>query len=93
MEDVASRLPEIRAAMKDSDILIITADHGCDPTTDSTDHSREYIPILVYGRHVRQGTDIGTREGFSDIGATVLDLLRLPIEIDGKSFKNEIYQI
>jgi len=88
-----ARLPEIFAAMKDSDILIITADHGCDPTTDSTDHSREYIPILVYGRHVRQGTDIGTREGFSDIGATVLDLLRLPIEIDGKSFKNEIYQI
>ncbi|HOM42247.1 MAG TPA: phosphopentomutase [Bacillota bacterium] len=87
------RLPEIFAAMKDSDVLIITADHGCDPTTDSTDHSREYIPILVYGRHVRQGTDIGTREGFSDIGATVLDLLGLPIEIDGKSFKTEIYKI
>ena len=87
------RLPEIFAAMKDSDVLIITADHGCDPTTDSTDHSREYIPILVYGRHVRQGTDIGTREGFSDIGATVLDLLELPIEIDGKSFKTEIYKI
>jgi len=87
------RLPEIFAAMKESDVLIITADHGCDPTTDSTDHSREYIPILVYGRHVRQGVNIGTREGFSDIGATVLDLLGLPIEIDGKSFKTEIYQI
>ncbi|MGI6584368.1 MAG: phosphopentomutase [Lutisporaceae bacterium] len=88
-----NRLPEIFAAMKDSDMLIITADHGCDPTTSSTDHSREYIPILVYGRHVRQGADIGTRESFSDIGATVLDFLGLPIEIDGKSFKEEIYQI
>jgi len=88
-----ARLPEIFAAMKDSDVLIITADHGCDPTTESTDHSREYIPILVYGRYVKQGVDIGTRTGFSDIGATVLDLLGLPIEIDGKSFKTEIYQI
>lgn len=88
-----TRLSEIIAAMKDSDMLIITADHGCDPTTSSTDHSREYIPILVYGRHVRQGADIGTRESFSDIGATVLDFLGLPIEIDGKSFKEEIYQI
>jgi phosphopentomutase len=85
------RLPEIFAAMKDSDVLIITADHGCDPTTGSTDHSREYIPVLVYGKHVRQGADIGTRASFADIGATVLDLLGLPIEIDGKSFKNEIY--
>lgn len=86
-----ARLPEIFSAMKDSDALIITADHGCDPTTGSTDHSREYIPILVYGKEVRQGVDIGTRASFADIGATILDLLRLPIEIDGKSFKQEIH--
>lgn len=85
-----SRLPEILDAMKDSDALIITADHGCDPTTGSTDHSREYIPILIYGKQVRKGVNIGTRTSFSDIGATILDLLGLPIEIDGKSFKNEV---
>ncbi|MDD4503835.1 MAG: phosphopentomutase [Clostridiaceae bacterium] len=86
-----ARLPEIFSAMKDSDALIITADHGCDPTTDSTDHSREYIPVLVYGKHIRQDVNIGTRTSFSDIGTTVLDLLGLPIEIDGTSFKKEIY--
>lgn len=85
-----SRLPKILDAMKDSDALIITADHGCDPTTGSTDHSREYIPILIYGKQVRKGVNIGTRTSFSDIGATILDLLGLPIEIDGKSFKNEV---
>jgi phosphopentomutase len=77
--------------MKDSDVLIITADHGCDPTTDSTDHSREYIPLLVYGKHIKQGVNIGTRESFSDIGSTVLDFLGLPKEIQGTSFKKEVY--
>lgn len=86
-----ARIPEILEAMKDSDALIITADHGCDPTTGSTDHSREYIPILVYGKQVIEGVNIGTRASFADIGATILDLLGLPIEIDGKSFKKEIH--
>jgi len=91
LKEFDGRLPEVIAAMKDTDVLIITADHGCDPTTESTDHSREYIPLLVYGKHVKQGVNIGTRTGFSDIGATILDLLKLPIEIKGKSFKKEIY--
>lgn len=86
-----SRLPEIFFTMNDSDILIITADHGCDPTTDSTDHSREYIPILIYGKHIKHGINIGTRKSFSDIGATVLDFLGLPKEITGTSFKKEVY--
>jgi phosphopentomutase len=73
-----------------SDVLIITADHGCDPTTPSTDHSREYIPVLIYGKQIKQGQSIGTRKGFCDIGATVLDLLELPIQIQGKSFKTDI---
>lgn len=88
-----SRLPEVFSAMKDSDVLIITADHGCDPTTESTDHSREYIPVLVYGKHIIPGVNIGTRESFSDIGTTVLDFLGLPIEIEGTSFKEEIIDI
>jgi len=91
LKEFDGRLCKIISAMKDTDVLIITADHGCDPTTESTDHSREYIPLLVYGKHVNQGVDIGTRAGFSDIGATVLDLLKLPIEIEGTSFKKEIY--
>jgi phosphopentomutase len=86
-----ARLNEVFSAMKDSDVLIITADHGCDPTTDSTDHSREYIPLLVYGKHIKQGINIGTRESFSDIGSTVLDFLGLPKEIQGISFKKEVY--
>ncbi len=85
-----ARLPEIISAMKDSDVLIITADHGCDPTTASTDHSREYIPVLIYGKHIRNGIHIGIRKSFSDIGATVLDLLNLPIEIEGTSFRKDI---
>ncbi len=85
-----NRLPEIIENLNDNDVLILTADHGCDPTTPSTDHSREYIPVLVYGKQIKKGADLGTRKGFCDIGATILDLLELPIEINGKSFKSEI---
>ncbi len=91
LKEFDGRLPEVIAAMRDTDVLIITADHGCDPTTASTDHSREHIPVLVYGKHIKKGVNLGTRKGFCDIGATVLDLLELPIEIEGKSFKKEIY--
>lgn len=85
------KLPEILENLNQNDVLIITADHGCDPTTASTDHSREYTPILIYGNQVKKGIDIGTRSSFSDIGATILDLLELPIiSIAGRSFKNEI---
>lgn len=90
LKEFDNRLPEIIASMKDNDVLIITADHGCDPTTLSTDHSREYIPILVYGKQIKQGLNLGTREGFCDIGATVLELLGLPIQIEGNSFKEDI---
>lgn len=90
LKEFDTRLPEIMAAMKDEDVLIITADHGCDPTTSSTDHSREYIPVLVYGKQLNAGVNLGIRRGFGDIGATVLDLLGLAAEIDGTSFKGEI---
>lgn len=91
LKDFDSRLPEVISSMKDTDVLIITADHGCDPTTASTDHSREYIPILVYGKQISAGVNIGTRRSFSDIGATVLDFLGLPKMIEGTSFKEEIF--
>ncbi|MBQ1683935.1 MAG: phosphopentomutase [Clostridia bacterium] len=74
LEYFDKKLPEIMDAMSDDDLLIVTADHGCDPTTPSTDHSREYIPILVWGRHVKS-CDLGTLPTFADIGATVVDYL------------------
>jgi phosphopentomutase len=61
--------------MKDGDLLMITADHGCDPTTPSTDHSREYIPLVVTENHVKANVDLGTRKSFADIGATVYEYL------------------
>jgi len=84
------RLPDIMEAMNDDDVLIITADHGCDPVTPSTDHSREYIPILVYGERIKSNVNIGTRDCFCDIGATILDLLNIEGKIEGTSFKSLI---
>lgn len=84
------RLPEIMDAMNEEDILIITADHGCDPTTASTDHSREYVPLLVYGKHINKGSNLKTRESFADIAATVAEYLGVDAQIEGKSFLKEI---
>lgn len=83
------KLPSIMRAMTKEDVLIINADHGCDPTTPSTDHSREYIPILVYGDQV-QSVNLGIRQTFADIGATICDLLGVEIIENGKSFAKEI---
>lgn len=75
LEYFDSRLPEIMKAMRDEDLLIITADHGCDPTTASTDHSREYIPVMVYSPSLKGGVDMGTLGSFADIGSSVFDYL------------------
>jgi len=82
-------LPEIMENLKDDEILIVTADHGCDPTYQGTDHTREYIPILVYGKEVKGGVDLGIRESFGDIAATLEELL-LGKSIEG-SFAKELY--
>ena len=66
------RLPELLAKLREDDILMITADHGCDPSTPSTDHSREYTPLLMYGAHITPGKNYGTRGSFADIAATIL---------------------
>lgn len=73
--------------MRDDDVLIITADHGCDPSTPSTDHSREYTPMLIYGKNIESGVDLGTRKSFADISATVLEYLGVDQEgTCGESF-------
>ena len=79
------KLPELLGSMRDEDILMITADHGCDPGyTVSTDHSREHTPFLMYGRQI-EPVNLGTRDTFADIGATVLDCFGIKPEFAGKS--------
>lgn len=89
LEEFDSKLPEIMNVLKDDDMLILTADHGNDPSTPSTDHDREYIPILVYGKNLKQNVDLGIRETYADISATILDMQGMEI-LNGTSFKNEI---
>lgn len=85
LEEFDARLPEIMSAMRPDDILIINADHGCDPTFKGTDHTREYVPILVYGQCIKP-VNFGTRSSFADIGQSVAEYLGAkPVE-NGESF-------
>ncbi len=85
------RIPEILGMLKDDDILMITADHGCDPITPSTDHSREYTPLVMYGKNIKGGVNLGTRSTFADIATTILDYFGLKDgEIAGTSMLEEI---
>lgn len=90
LEGFDSRLPEIASAMCSGDVTIITADHGNDPTTPSTDHSRERVPVLVFGDTIRSGVDIGTRASFADISATIAELLDVSWIGPGQSFARAI---
>ena len=90
LEYFDSKLPEILSLMQEDDILFITADHGCDPTTESTDHSREYVPVLVYGEKVKGNTDLGVRKTFADLVQTVSDYLELGAEFEAESFLKDI---
>ncbi len=91
LEAVDARMPELVEAMRDGDLLIITADHGCDPTTSSTDHSREYTPLIVHVKGVDTGVDLGERSTFADIGETVLDFYGLAGACGrGTSFLSEV---
>lgn len=90
LEEFDGKLLDIMNNLRDNDILIITADHGNDPSTPSTDHNREYVPILIYGKQLKQNVDLGIRKTFSDISATILDLFDLPALENGTSFKKEI---
>jgi phosphopentomutase len=89
IEEFDGWLPQFRAAMRPGDLAILTADHGCDPTTPSTDHSREYTPLLVFGAHAKPGVDLGLRATLSDIGQTVAENFGTSIE-KGTSFLGAI---
>ena len=90
LEYFDQQLPFIMKGMGEADILIITADHGCDPTTPSTDHSREYIPVVIAGKPITSGVNIGTRTSFADIGATIYEYLTGTCWPTGKSFLKKI---
>lgn len=90
LEEFDARLPEILENMKDTDVLMINADHGCDPTTPSTDHSREYVPFLAYGKELKNNIDLKTRKTFSDIGQTIAQILGVEQLEIGESFLDDI---
>ena len=91
MTDFDKQLGEFVENMREDDMLIITADHGCDPATPSTDHSREYVPMVVYGKGVKAGVDMKTRDSFADISATVLDFFGVDKkDTKGTSFLKEV---
>jgi phosphopentomutase len=89
LEHFDSALPAIEAAMRDDDLMIITADHGNDPTFPGSDHTREYAPLLVYGKTAKPGVDLGTRASLADIGQTIADNFGLTL-VAGESFLAEI---
>ena len=82
-------LADFISRMRKDDILMITADHGCDPLYKGTDHTRENVPVLVYGREVKP-VNLGVRESFSDIAATIADIFEIPYGLNGESFKKDI---
>ena len=92
LEHFDARLPEIESAMLDDDVMMITADHGNDPTFRGSDHTREYAPLLIYGRSARAGVNLGTRESLADIGRTIADNFGLQLTA-GKSFLRELNKI
>ncbi|MGI6412443.1 MAG: phosphopentomutase [Syntrophomonadaceae bacterium] len=91
LEEFDYRLPEIMHRMNPEDLLILTADHGCDPTTVGTDHTREEVPLLVYSKVLKPDVDLGVRESFADIGASIAEYLGIPYQgRPGKSFIMEL---
>jgi phosphopentomutase len=89
LERFDARFPEIENAMREDDLVIITADHGNDPTFRGSDHTREYVPLLVYGKRARPGVNLGTRDSLADIGQTIAENFGTKLRA-GKSFLKEI---
>lgn len=90
LEEFDVRLKEIMGEMKESDVLFITADHGCDPTMPGTDHSREHVPFIAYGKNLNENINLGTRTTFADMGQTAAEILNVEKIKNGESFLKEI---
>ncbi|AGK54778.1 phosphopentomutase [Bacillus sp. 1NLA3E] len=90
LEEYDARLPEVFEKMKDDDLLIITADHGNDPVHPGTDHTREYVPLIVYSKNMKEGKELPVRETFADIGATVAENFEVKAPSFGKSFLHDL---
>lgn len=91
LEEFDAFLPEILQALQPEDVLVITADHGCDPTIKtSTDHSREYVPLLVYGKSLSRPKNLGTRTSYADVGKTLQELLQVQGSLEGVSFAADL---
>ena len=91
LEEFDAWMPALEAKLEPGDLVILTADHGCDPTTPSTDHSREYTPLLAYGPQVKPGVDLGIRGSLADIGQTVAANFGAARIANGESFLEQIY--
>ncbi len=86
LEEADRRVPDLLGGLREGDVLVFTADHGCDPTTPSTDHSREYVPLLVTGPKLKKSVDLGTRSTFADLAATLAELMDIRGAVSGSSF-------
>jgi phosphopentomutase len=86
LEAFDTKLPKLLEALRPDDMLCVTGDHGNDPTTPSTDHSREHVPLLIYGPRLARGVNVGTRQTFADLGQTIAEALRTPMLTAGQSF-------
>jgi len=90
LERIDGRIPDVLEKLTDGDMLVITADHGCDPTTPSIDHTREYVPLLVFGPGLRRGVPLGTRSSFADLGQTLAEIFGVGPIRNGTSFLPEV---
>lgn len=90
LNEFDAQLGELMSLLNEDDTIIITADHGCDPTTEGSDHSREYVPMLIFGGNIKSGVDLGTRASFSDIAATLADIFKVEKPAFGESFFSSI---
>ena len=90
LKDFDKRIPEIKKSLKKDDLLVITADHGCDPTYKGTDHTREYVPLLLYGQQLISNFDLGTSSTYADLAATITKILEVEPVVDGQSFAEKL---
>ena len=90
LEAFDKQIPQIKALMGEEDMLILTADHGCDPCHTGTDHTREHVPLLVFGKQMKKGVNLGVRRTYADIAATVLEYFGIESSVAGTSFLGEM---